>query len=288
MHYYQHHIGDFTRDTARLNDAQCMAYLRLIWSYYDTEQPLADDPEGLAFSIGASTSDVLQILKHYFVLEDGVWRNPRCDREIQAYRERSEKAKRSASSRWSAARPSTQKAERKTAPTKTEDEQQASAAKPAAEKTERPVSMQRPDGVSPQTWSDWLALRKAKKAPVTATVVEAARREAEKAGMPLDAFLQVWCMRGSQGLQADWIKPHERDTQPRTWAQATADIARTTVPGRQGRDPALLALEEDDRRASPIPEEVRRRMESLLPKRRPDGAGNGGASSRPHQEQESP
>ncbi len=27
--------------------------------------------------------------------------------------------------------------------------------------------------------------------------------------MPLDAFLQVWCMRGSQGLQADWLKPQE-------------------------------------------------------------------------------
>lgn len=68
----------------------------------------------------------------------------------------------------------------------------------------------KPDDVTDQTWADWLALRKAKKAPVTDTVVEHAKREAEKAGMTLDGFLQVWCARGSQGMQADWIKPHER------------------------------------------------------------------------------
>lgn len=68
----------------------------------------------------------------------------------------------------------------------------------------------RPDSVSEQTWADWLQLRKAKKAPVTQTVVDSASVEATKAGMPLDAFLRVWCARGSQGLQADWLKPHER------------------------------------------------------------------------------
>jgi hypothetical protein len=67
-----------------------------------------------------------------------------------------------------------------------------------------------PDGVDAQVWSDWLALRKAKKAPVTGTVVEAANREARIAGMTLDAFLRVWCARGSTGLTAEWLKPHER------------------------------------------------------------------------------
>jgi|GEM_PF-2168971 hypothetical protein len=66
-----------------------------------------------------------------------------------------------------------------------------------------------PDDVDPQTWADWFALRKKKNAPVTATVVNGARSEADKAGMPLNAFLEVWCLRGSQGLQADWLKPSE-------------------------------------------------------------------------------
>ena len=67
-----------------------------------------------------------------------------------------------------------------------------------------------PDDVDRQTWIDWLALRKAKRAPVTETVIRGARAEAKKAGMTLTEFLEVWCRRGSQGLEADWIKPHER------------------------------------------------------------------------------
>ena len=67
-----------------------------------------------------------------------------------------------------------------------------------------------PEGVSETVWSDWLALRKAKRAPVTATVVASAVSEADKAGISLEAFLRVWCARGSQGLEAAWLKPHER------------------------------------------------------------------------------
>lgn len=68
----------------------------------------------------------------------------------------------------------------------------------------------KPDDVEQQTWDDWLALRKAKKAPVTSTVLANAIKEAEKAGLSLDGFLSVWCARGSQGLEASWLKPAEK------------------------------------------------------------------------------
>lgn len=85
----------------------------------------------------------------------------------------------------------------------------------------------RPDDVAEQTWGDWLTLRKAKRAPVTETVVNNARSESELAGMSLDAFLQVWCARGSQGLQADWLKPHERQVASRmSFAEADEQRAR--------------------------------------------------------------
>ena len=66
-----------------------------------------------------------------------------------------------------------------------------------------------PSGVSIQTWKDWLQLRKTKRAPVTQTVIAGAIKEAEKAGMQLEEFLQIWCRRGSQGLEASWLKPDE-------------------------------------------------------------------------------
>lgn len=74
----------------------------------------------------------------------------------------------------------------------------------------RPRPPDRPDDVASGVWDDWLQLRRAKKAPVTATVLDGARGEAVKAGLTLEAFLRVWCSRGSQGLQAEWLKPHER------------------------------------------------------------------------------
>lgn len=100
------------------------------------------------------------------------------------------------------------------------------AAAPAA-----PVAV-KPDDVEPQTWADFLTLRKAKRAPVTQTVVEDAKRECVKAGMTLENFLRVWCRRGSQGLEAAWLKPDERqlarpgssanDTPTETYAQRAA------------------------------------------------------------------
>jgi hypothetical protein len=74
----------------------------------------------------------------------------------------------------------------------------------------RATPPKRPEGVDPQIWEDWLQLRKAKRAPVTETVVAGAAAEAQKAGMPLCDFLAVWCRRGSQGLEAAWLKPEER------------------------------------------------------------------------------
>ena len=70
-----------------------------------------------------------------------------------------------------------------------------------------------PEDVTAEVWADWLALRRAKRAPVTATTVKGARAEAHKAGMTFEAFLVVWCRRGSQGLEASWLQPDERAPQ---------------------------------------------------------------------------
>jgi len=76
---------------------------------------------------------------------------------------------------------------------------------------ERATSVACPPDVDQQIWDDWKQLRKAKKAPVTETVVNSARNEATKANMAFSDFLSVWCARGSQGLQADWLKPDEKN-----------------------------------------------------------------------------
>jgi len=100
MHYYQHHIGDFIKDTANLNDHQVATYMRMLWGYYSDEQPFADDCEGIAFAVRSDEKTVRRLLSHYFVLGDDGWRHKRCDKEIAAYHGKAEKARQSANARW--------------------------------------------------------------------------------------------------------------------------------------------------------------------------------------------
>jgi hypothetical protein len=125
-------------------------------------------------------------------------------RATEAKRKRKEREAESADGPKTDRKPSARDADKK----RPREEVEKKGTSPSGEVRARAIP--RPDDVFEQTWSDWLQLRKAKKAPVTETVLKSARSEAEKAGLPLDRFLAIWCARGSQGLQADWLKPEER------------------------------------------------------------------------------
>jgi len=114
----------------------------------------------------------------------------------------------------------------------------------SSSKDKKATSVACPDGVGEEVWQDWLQLRKAKKAPVTQTVVSSAIKEAEKAGISLNAFLIIWCARGSQGLQAEWLKTNERHANK-------FDVAHITTPTPPNQDAALRKIEEDRKKAVP-------------------------------------
>ena len=67
-----------------------------------------------------------------------------------------------------------------------------------------------PSDVSPKVFSDWCALRKVKRAAVTDTAIRGVRREAEKAGIPLEEAMSVSCERGWAGFKADWFSASNR------------------------------------------------------------------------------
>lgn len=129
------------------------------------------------------------------------------------------------------------------------------------EKEKKATGVACPPDVDKQVWADWVQLRKSKKATITETVVKGARFEAEKANMPLQAFLEIWCLRGSQGLQAEWIKPDER-----LRLMNKADVARVTVPGTKERDPALVKLDQDKALTAPPPPEIMAKIKEVLKK----------------------
>lgn len=87
---------------------------------------------------------------------------------------------------------------------------------PKKRRAQAPISA--PSGVSDQVWADYLQHRKAKRAPVTETVVKALTRElvraAEAGWMPDDALAEAMSA-GWAGLKAEWL-------QNRTAAQGRA------------------------------------------------------------------
>lgn len=92
----------------------------------------------------------------------------------------------------------------------TEKEEETEAKKETDSARKRAPTLAKPEDVQEGVWDEWKQLRKAKRATVTTTVLEGAREEADKAGLTLEQFLKVWIRRGSQGLEASWLKPDER------------------------------------------------------------------------------
>ena len=110
----------------------------------------------------------------------------------------------------------------------------------------RAAPVARPPDVDEQVWSDWLHLRKSKRAPVTQTTLNGAITEAEKAGMTLEAFLRVWCRRGSQGLEAAWLKPEEKppvSPAASSIASADAELQRAREQAARAVPPPAAVLE---------------------------------------------
>lgn len=101
MYYYQHHIGDYRRDTGHLTLLEHGIYRQLLDLYYITEKPL--DANALRL-ISARTPDEQDatrlVLKEFFILENGAYIHKRCEDEISRFHEKSNKASASAKARW--------------------------------------------------------------------------------------------------------------------------------------------------------------------------------------------
>jgi hypothetical protein len=109
-----------------------------------------------------------------------------------------------------------------------------------------------PNNVDEQVWSDFLALRKVKKAPITVTALAGIKREADKANWSLDRAITECVSRGWVGFKAEWVEDKPKLVN-------RFDVAHVTVPSSSQRDPALVKLDEDSKRTSaPNPENLAR------------------------------
>ena len=211
LHYYQFNIGDYRRDTFHLSLLEHGVYRQLMDSYYLNQKPLPADPAVVMRTHNARTKDekaaVLAVLENFFILTDEGWFHKRCDQHIAAFLEKSDKARHSAESRWS--------------------KRNANALEPHCEgianhkpitnnhkptKTKAVVTAP-PDGVSVEVWDSFIAIRKAKRAPMTTVALEGIQREAAKAGVSLQEALAICATRGWQSFKASWAVEQVTESQ---------------------------------------------------------------------------
>jgi len=104
LHYYQFSIGDYRRDTTHLTLLEHGIYRQLLDTYYLSESPLCADDAILMRTHSIRTPDEIQAYKNvindFFFLHENAYHHKGCDKIIEKYRAKSEKASLSARARW--------------------------------------------------------------------------------------------------------------------------------------------------------------------------------------------
>jgi len=104
MHYYQHSIGDYRRDTTHLSLLEHGIYRQFLDTYYLSESPLCANHAELMRTHSIRNADEVQaaefVLKDFFTLTEFGYVHKRCSVEIELYKAKSDSAKASADTRW--------------------------------------------------------------------------------------------------------------------------------------------------------------------------------------------
>lgn len=254
MHYYTHNVGEFALETQGISLAHIGAYMRLVDRYVSTEKPIKTQWVSLAFS-SDDVQIATEILEAFFEPADGVsaersgWIHPRFAQEIATYQARAEinkangkrggrpkktKETESVSSRFSAeseeeakkSLTNNQEPRTKNQEPEIESASALSAQAPAPASTparkRKPSSIssvEKPDEIDEQVWSDWLQIRKAKRLPLTQTAWSAMCVEAEKVGFTAEEAVKHAVERGWASFKAQWLL-NEQEEQKRATASA--------------------------------------------------------------------
>lgn len=241
MVYVQWHIGDWEAETRLLSPLEKGVYMELLMLYYSSETPLLrskfdritrryTEEERAAFDY---------VLSEYFEEREDGFHQVRCDREIALCHEKSDKARKSIQARWAKkpekradectgeVRPNNDRTSTEVLTNNQEPitnnqriestdvlstQAQAPASTPVRRrKTSGVSSVEKPDEIPAQVWSDWLQIRKAKRLPLTKTAWDAMLVEAEKVGFTPAEAVKHAVERGWASFKAQWVINEEEE-----------------------------------------------------------------------------
>ena len=206
MHYYQHHIGDFIKDTTHLDDHQLATYLRMLWAYYTSESPISGDFEDVAFAMRTDEKTVRLLLRHFFTETPDGWHHTRCDKEIADYHSKAEKARNSANARWKNADAMRTHSDRNSdAPVFDANQEPRTKNQEPTTKKEKKVAsadVVLVDGLDVNAWTAWFFYRDGIGKPIKPASMLAAQKAMVKFGEQQSAVVEQSMANGWQGLFA--------------------------------------------------------------------------------------
>jgi len=228
MHFYRFHIGDYKSATAHLSNEEDLAYRRLLDMYYDTEKPIPLETDWVARRIRVGSEVVVTVLQDMFVETENGWIHDRCDEEICEYHRMADRARANGKAGGRPKNPVGSQSE--PSGKLTNNHKPVTNNQIDIKRTSAPVC---PEGISLQVWNDYLAVRKAKRSPLTSTALTAIEKEAGKAGWSLEKALSECVSRGWVGFKAEWVD--KLSTQKLSFAERDEILKRKKYEEMTGR-----------------------------------------------------
>lgn len=97
MHHYQHHIGDYRRDTGHLSLLEHGCYRQLMDMYYLSEKKIPKETEVVFRRLSAKTEEervaLASVLNEFFILTEEGYKHTRCEVEIESYKTKADTAR---------------------------------------------------------------------------------------------------------------------------------------------------------------------------------------------------
>lgn len=230
MHYYRFNIKTYQAATAHLKPLEDLAYRRLIDYYMDTEKPIDADLSRLARRLRTTVKTIELILEEFFFLQSDGWHNEFCDAEIASYHAQAEKNKKNGQKggrprkasealqtlenenpvgyEWDATGNPNESQKNPNKEPRTKNQEQTTNKNTTPRKRDDTVSVDYliSVGCDGQAAKDWLAIRKSKKLPLTATALKTIQSEADKAGVTLANAIEIAASNSWAGFKASWLQ----------------------------------------------------------------------------------
>lgn len=100
MKDYKFHVKAYHKNTDHLQDADDLAYRRMLDIYYTTEKPLPLEIEKIVEAVKLDLDIVLPVLEEFFYVAEDGWHNLGCDKQIAAWLKVRDKNRRNIANRW--------------------------------------------------------------------------------------------------------------------------------------------------------------------------------------------